>query len=149
MAAEAEAMLQNLERVKQVAEAAGIKGRIDEEMMQFQMLLGLPGDRSQIVLVRDSSAKERRVVTFFSPCQVIKKGLIGGVSKETAIQLLLANERMHFARYGLWELDRKLTIVASYDCLLDTLDPPECQNAAWSVAFAADRFEQQRGSDTF
>lgn len=57
--------------------------------------------------------------------------------------------QLHFARYGIWDLDKAVTIIASYDCLLDTLDPAECHNAAWSVAFAADQFEHKHGEDTF
>ena len=143
------ASLQNLEVVKQIAAKAGLNGRIDEELVQFQMLLGMPGDRSQIVLVRDSSVKDREVVTFFSPCLVVKKGLVSGFSKEMAIDLLKTNEKLHFARYGLWELNKEFTVVASFDCLLGTLDPDECHKAAWSVAFAADRFEHQQGQDRF
>ncbi len=141
--------LENMHRVKEVATLAGLKGEVDEEQAQFQMRFLLPGDRQQGVFVRDSSAKGRRVVTFFSVCQVVKKGLVSGLTKETAIELLRANEKLHFARYGIWDLDKAITIVASCDCLLETLDPAECHNAAWSVAFAADQFEHQHGRDTF
>lgn len=141
--------LENLERVAQVASEAGLKGEIDQEKKSFQMLFGLPGDRSQAVFVRDSSAKGRKVVTFFSVCMVIEKGLVSGLGKEMAAELLRANERLHFARYGIWDFDEQVTIVASYDCLLDTLNPAECHNAAWSVAFAADQFEHQHDQDDF
>ena len=144
-----EETLKRLERVKEVAALAGLKGDVDEERKQFQLLFALPGERRQLVYVRDSSAKEREVVTFFSPCLVVKKGLVSGFSKEMAIDLLKTNERLHFARYGLWELDKEFTVVASFDCLLGTLDPDECHKAAWSVAFAADRFEHQQGQDRF
>ena len=40
----------------------------------------------------DSSAKERQVVTFFSVCLVVKEGLVSGLTKETAVELLEANE---------------------------------------------------------
>jgi hypothetical protein len=141
--------LQNLERVRQVATQAGLKGRIDDERKQFQMLFGLPGGRSQIVLARDSSAKGRKVVTFFSPCLEVEKGLLSGLGKGMSIELLRANEKLHFARYGIWEGEESVTVVASCDCLLDTLDPAECHNAAWAVAFAADRFEHEHGQDEF
>jgi hypothetical protein len=141
--------LQNMERVKEVATLAGLKGQLDEEQAQFQMRFMLPGDRKQGVFVRDSSAKGRKVVTFFSVCLVVKKGLVSGLSKEIAVDLLKANERLHFARYGIWEFDKEFTVVASCDCLLDTLDPDECHNAAWSVAFAADQFEHRHGQDRF
>ena len=141
--------LERLARVKEVANQAGLKGEIDEERKRFQMRFELPGERRQGVFVRDSTARGRQVVTFFSPCLVVKKGLLSGVSKEMALDLLKTNERLHFARYGIWELDEQLAVVASVDCLLDTLDPDECHNAAWSVAFAADRFEHRQGQDSF
>lgn len=137
--------LERLERVGDIAAQAGLSGEVDAGRLQFQMLFGLPGERTQAVFVRDSSAEGRQVVTFFSVCQVVKKGLLSGLSKEAAVELLEANERMHFARYGVLEVDDEIAVVASYDCLLETLDPPECRNAAWSVAFAADRFEHEHG----
>lgn len=145
----AEETLERLARVKEIATQAGLKGEVDEERRLFQMRFLLPGDRRQGVSVRDSSAKGRQVVTFFSPCLVVKKGLVSGFSKEMAIELLEANETLHFARYGIWELNREFTVVASVDCLLETLDPDECHNAAWSVAFAADQFEHRHGQDSF
>lgn len=145
----ADETLERLARVKEIASQAGLKGEVDEERRLFEMRFLLPGDRRQGVAVRDSSAQGRQVVTFFSPCLVVKKGLVSGFSKEMAIELLEANEKLHFARYGIWELDREFTVVASVDCLLDTLDPDECHNAAWSVAFAADQFEHRHGQDSF
>ena len=145
----ADETLKRLERVKEVATLAGLKGEVNEERMQFRMRFLLPGDRRQGVFVRDSSAKGREVVTFYSPCLVVKKGLLAGFSKEMAIELLKANEKMHFARYGIWEFEKEFAVVASFDCGLETLDPDECNNAAWSVAFAADQFEQRHGEDQF
>ena len=145
----ADETLENLERVKEVATLAGLKGEIDEEKKQFRMRFILPGDRRQGVFVRDSSAKKRKVVTFFSVCLVVKKGLVSGFSKEMAIDLLRTNEKLHFARFGIWDFDKAVTVVASYDCLLDTLDADECHNAAWSVAFAADQFEHKHDQDTY
>ena len=55
-------VVENLEQVKEVATLAGLKGAVDEEKKHFQMLFALPGDRRQMVLVRDSSAKGRKVV---------------------------------------------------------------------------------------
>lgn len=142
-------VLENLQRVEEVAALADLKGEIDEAREHFQMGFTLPGDRRQVVLVRDSSAKGRKVVTFFSVCMAVKKGLISGLTKEMAVDLLRTNERLHFARYGIWDTDQEVTVVASVDCLLDTLDAAECHNAAWAVAFAADRFEHQHGQDEY
>ena len=141
--------MMRIERVKEVATLAGLKGEVNPERRHFQMLFLLPGDRRQTVYVRDTSAKGREVVTFFSPCLVVKKGLVAGLSKEMAVDLLKANEKLHFARYGLWEFEKEFTVVASFDCLLGTLDPDECHKAAWAVAFAADQYEHKLGEDKF
>lgn len=138
-------ILESLERVKQVASLAGLKGEIDEERMQFQMLFVLDDDRKQAVFVRDRRSKSRKAITVFSPCLAVKKGLMSGLTKETAIELLQANQRLELARYGIWESEKETLVLASYDCLLDTLDPAEFHAAVWSVAFAADWFERRSG----
>ena len=145
----ADETLERLGRVRDIASRAGLSGEIDRDRMCFQMLFGLPGDRTQAVFVRDASVEDRAAVTFFSVCLVLTKGLVSGLSKETAVELLEANEKLQFARYGIWEFDKEITVVASYDCLLDTLDPAECHNAAWAVAFAADQFEHRHGHDDY
>jgi hypothetical protein len=141
--------LEHLKRVEEIAGRAGLTAAIDQETGHLQMRFALPADRQQDVFVRDSSAQGRRVVTFFSLCRVVKQGRLPGLAKEMAMELLRANARLHFARYGIWEFEESQAIVASCDCLLDTLDPDECHNAAWSVAFAADRFEHEHGRDDF
>ena len=145
----ADDVLASLERVREVAEEAGLKGEIDRGRALFQMAFQLPDDRRQQVFVRDSSTAERRVVNVFSPCLEVRKGLLSGLTKEIALDLLETNEKLQFARYGIWESENATTVVASCDCLLETLDPAELHNAAWSVAFAADLFEHKHGKDEF
>lgn len=141
--------LKRLERVREVASLAGLKCRIDEERGQVEMGFRLDQQRSQLVYIRDTSNDKRQAVTIFSPCLIVSKGLIAGLSKETAIQLLRQNEQISFARYGIWESDTQTMVVASYDHLLDTLDPQELESTAWSVAIAADMFEREHGQDKF
>jgi hypothetical protein len=142
--------LKVLERVGDIATLAGFKGKLDDERMQFALGLGFDNGRSQMVYVRDTSrSPDRHIITVFSPCLVRKKGFWKGVSKELAIQLLRKNEAVHFARYGIWELEKQDVIVASIDHLLDTLDPPEFEASVVHVAMAADTLERQHGQDEF
>jgi hypothetical protein len=141
--------LENLERVSEVATLAGIKGKINEDKMHFGMGFELDQGRSQVVYVRDSSKEDRKIVTIFSPCLVVKKGLFSGLSKERALDLLRMNENVLFARYGIWEGKSEIMVVASIDHLLDTLDPDEFKASAFHVAMAADTYERKYGKDNF
>jgi hypothetical protein len=143
--------LEILEKVSDIAALAGIRGKIDEDRMVFGAGFNLPDNRSQIVYVRptDATIKESVVVTFFSPCLVVKSGFMKGISKEQALGLLRANEQILFARYGLWTMGKQDMVVASVDQILDTLDPEEFEAHIWHVAMAADSFEKQHGQDHF
>lgn len=142
--------LEILEKVGEIATLAGIKGEVDDEAMHFAMGFDLGEGRSQMVFVEDTSrGNEHPVVTIFSPCLVLRKGMFGGVSKKMALELLRANEVIHFARYGIIESESQSMIVASIDHLLDNLDPQEFEAAVYSVAFAADSYERRFGKDVF
>lgn len=143
--------LETLERVSEVAILAGIKGRVDEEKMRFDMMFGLDQGRTQAVYVRPTARDDgaRTIITIFSPCLVVKKGFFGGLSKERAIDLLRQNENIMFARYGIWEAKSEIMIVASIDHLLETLDPEEFKESAFHVAMAADMYERKHGKDDF
>lgn len=142
-----------MNRVSEVASKAGIKGEIDEEAEHFAAGFELPKDRSQMVYVKVTVTNEdgSHVVTIFSPCQVYKKRLMGmgGISKAQCIDLLVRNEQLTFARFGIWDGDGELMVVASVDQLLDTLDPPEFEAAMWHIAIAADSVEEPAGTDQF
>lgn len=143
--------LANLERVSEVATLAGIKGQLIEDRVEYHMQFGLDQGRHQRVVVRDSSKDDAKksVVTIFSPARVMKKGLFSGLSKEQAFELLRMNERMIFARFGIWETKAEIMVVASIDHLLDTLDPDEFKASTFCVAAAADDYERRYGKDEF
>ena len=142
--------LEVLERIAEIATLAGLKGEIDEENLRFITGYEFEDSRRQMVFVRDTTRNpEQRIVTLYSPCLMVKKGLLGGVSKAMALELLRANENLHFARFGVLELPKETLIVASVDHLLDTLDPPEFEASALHVALAADQYEHRHGQDEF
>jgi len=142
--------LEILERVSEVATLAGINGKVEDERMRFTMGFGLPEGRSQGVYVVDASRDDnRKIVTIFSPCLIVKKGWFSGFSKGRALDLLRLNEQVLFARYGIWERPKETMVVASVDHLLDTLDPDEFKASAFHVAFAADSYEKKHSKDEF
>jgi hypothetical protein len=141
--------LEVLKRVSEVATLAGINGEIDEQRMHFAMAFGLGGSRGQAVYVRDATQRDRKIITVFSPCLRVKKGLFSGFSKEKALDLLRRNENMVFARYGIWDSPDETMVVASVDHLLETLDPEEYKASAYVVAMAADQYEREHGQDHF
>lgn len=142
--------LEALEKVAEISTLAGLKGHLDEDALHFVLGVAIDETRRQGVFVRDTTRDpERRIVTVFSPCLAVKKGLFGGLSKEMALDLLRANENMHFARYGIFEGEKETMVVASADHLLDTLDPQEFEAAIFSVALAADMYEKKFGKDEY
>jgi len=143
--------LANLERVGEVATLAGINGKLIEELMHYHMQFGLDHGRTQVVYVRSASRDETKkaIITIFSPCRILKKGLFAGLSKDQAVELLRLNENTLFARFGIWENKTQIMVVASIDHLLDTLDPEEFRASALCVAAAADDYERKYGKDDF
>ena len=143
--------LANLERVGEVATLAGIKGQLIEDRVEYHINCGLDQGRFQRVFIRDSSKEDSKktVITIFSPARIMKKGLFSGLSKEQAFELLRMNERMIFARFGIWETKSEIMVVASIDHLLDTLDPDELKASTYCVAMAADDYERRYGKDEF
>jgi len=142
--------LEILEKVEQTATLAGFKCVLEEDEVRLVLGFDMGEGRSQRVYVRDTSrSQEHPVVTIFSPCLVVKKGLFRGISKNQAMELLRANEAIHFARYGVYETETYSMVVASIDHLLDKLDPDEFEASVLSVAHAADSYEKKLGKDDF
>ncbi len=142
--------LEVLDKLSNIATLSGLRSRINEDEVRLEMGFGLPDNRSQIVYARPSARKEESVVvTLFAPCLIVKKGLMSGISKNQALDLLKRNENTLFARYGIWSTDKADMIVASVDHLLDSLDPEEFMNSAFHVAVAADEYEKEHGKDDF
>lgn len=146
-----EELAQQLKRIAQIATLAGINGTADAKRGYFKANFVTGENRSQLLHVRPSmrTREGQQVVTFMSPCRVVKSGFLKGLSKDEALELLRMNERIPFARFGIWSSDGEDMIVATVDHLLDTLDAAEFHNHAWAVAQSADAYEQKHGGDAF
>ena len=135
--------LDTLDKVAKVAELAGISGKIDEERMEFLSGFNISETRSQMVNIRPvgKAINEEDVVMIYSPCLVVKKGMLSGISKEQAIELLKQNEDSLFGRFGIWSFKDEDMIVVSSDHMVATLDPAELEMHMLYIARIADTYE--------
>ncbi len=135
-----------LDQVAEIAMLTGIKGRITEDGRRFRAVFGLPDDRSQLVLVREIRTPGGPGICVYSVAARYPLGFLkSGISKKKAIDMLLQNDDLCFARYGLAKTDDEMLVVVSIDMMLSTLDPPELEMAMISVAHTADQWEEAEG----
>ncbi|MHC8863730.1 hypothetical protein ACYVVI_00930 [Arenicellales bacterium IMCC57338] len=135
--------LDTLDKVAKVAELAGISGKIDDERMEFMSGFNISETRSQMVNIRPvgKAINEEDVVMIYSPCLIVKKGMLSGISKEQAIELLRQNEGSMFGRFGIWRFKDEDMIVVSSDHMVATLDPAELEMHMLYIAQMADKYE--------
>ena len=141
-----EKRLEILKQIAETANLAGMRGEIAENGHSFAMGFELGEGRRQLIFVaphHGPSFFEKEVVTVWSVCLRVKKGMFSGLSKDRAFELLKRNQVVPFARYGILENDSEMLIVASADHLLETLDPEELRHTAYAVAMAADVYEKE------
>ena len=137
-----------LKRVELMLDEHEIGGEHNEESRQYVVCFGLPGGRTQEVFVSESTAEPGDVViTLHSTCLVVDKGMFKGISKAMALDLLLLNETLNFARYGVQEDEDSYVIVASCDLFLESLSSKELVAALECVALAADEYESKFDQD--
>ncbi|HIB66335.1 MAG TPA: hypothetical protein EYO33_14775 [Phycisphaerales bacterium] len=104
-----------LDRVEELAEQAGVQGERNLLRGEFVVLYELPSGRAQEVYVSDSTMDpEVPVISVRSTCVIFDKGVFKGVNKPMLLELLLTNEKLNFARYGLLEDEESYVVVASY-----------------------------------
>jgi len=143
-------MRQLLSQIADIAAVAGVRGEIDPEMGAFKINVGTAEGRSQTVFVRPTGevAGGKPMISFFSIARFYPKTkLTSAISNKELLGLLIKNENMPFARYGIQERENDYLVVASADYLLETLDGGEFQTAATFVAMAADTCEAAKGED--
>ena len=139
-----------LKRVQEIAEAGQLKGELDEKNLSFRLGVDLGKGRVQGVVVRDCTEDSvRPIVSFFSPCAVFQRKNLGNKLADMAMELLSANERMNFASFGVYESDEEILVAAGYELLLDEMSPLEFRAGVFSVAMAADMYEERFGKDEY
>ena len=140
-----------LKQVESVAAVAGLRGGIDEAQQHFQMNFETGNGRDQRLFIRPTGPTHdgKTIVTLFSPARTLSKGMFAGLSRQEAIDILRITENLFFARFGIWESDTEVTIVASADAVLETLDAAEMRTFAYAVVNAADAYEAKFGGNRF
>jgi hypothetical protein len=140
-----------LKKVESITALAGLRGAVSDDGDCFGMGFETNNNRSQRVFVRPTghTPDGMTIVTPFSPARMVAKGLFKGLGRDAAIKLLKLDENTFFARFGLWESQSELRIVASVDTILDSLDADEIYAYAHYTAHAADAYEPKHGGDRF
>jgi hypothetical protein len=131
-----------LKKIADIAKLAGIRGDVDDKG-RFAAGFTFSDKRTQLVYVLPTmQLPAGTVVNIYSPCRLVKGGLLSGMSKEQALDLLKTNEKIPFARYSVLESDDgELLVMAGMDALLETLDAAEFHTYLWAVATHADAYE--------
>jgi hypothetical protein len=139
-----------LKQIGDIAAVAGVNGTVDDEFAAYTTVFSVDEGRKHRIFVRPTGkvGPGKVVVTFHAIAHAYpKKTMVAAIPSKELMALLTRNEGLMFARYGLRELEDKFLVVASIDCLLETLDGVEFMVAAHSVAQAADAYEATRGKD--
>ena len=137
------------EKISQIARSAGVSGKADGETVVYGWDLG--GDRDQMVYVAPcgETGGGHTVLCFFSPCERLGKGFLGGISKDTAIQLLRLNSQVEFGHFCIMRLGGEELLCVRTTHLLDTMDPEEFKQNCANVAQLADAWEERIGRNEF
>lgn len=138
-----------VEKIHQVATMAGIKGHREGDLLMYGWDLGR--GRDQLVYVAPFSETDQglNVICFFSPCQRLGKGFLGGMSKSTALQLLRVNAQLDFGHFCVMAIGGDELVCVRATQILETMEVQEFEQNCLHVAQLADAWEQKIGKDDF
>lgn len=139
-----------LKQIGDVAAVAGIKGEVDPEIGAYCTGFKTAENRGHRVFVRPTATAPggKPVVTIYAVAKSFpKKKVTATIPQKELMALLLKNENLMFARFGIRELAEEYLLLASADHLLDTLDADEFNATARYVAQAADEYEASQGEE--
>ena len=136
-------------QIVSIAESCGISGKEQGEMLVYGWDLG--DDRDQMVYITPLGATGggMRIICFFSPCQRLGKGFLGGVSKDTALQILRMNSQLEFGHFCIMKLGGDEMLCVRTTQILETMQPEEFKQNCASVAQVADGWEERIGRNEF
>jgi hypothetical protein len=116
--------------------------------------VGTSEDRTQVVFITHSgqTPDDHDIISFFSPCAELGRGVFGGMSKKVAIDLLRRNSQQVFSHFALYDFggETDMLMVCS-DQLIDTMDVEEFETHLQYVAMVADAYEYEHsgGADEY
>ncbi len=138
-----------LDTVEGIATDAGFEPERHQDSIVIKYQLS--GGREQTVFVAESGTSPggMTVISFVSPCQRLKAGFLGGMSKAQALDLLRRNAALPFAAFSLLSSEGGEMVCVRATQLLDTMDLAEFAASCECVATFADRYEAEQGRDDF
>ena len=107
--------------------------------------------RTQTVYVHacGKTPEDQDLICFLSPCQAVRKGLLKGMGKDQAIDLLRRNGQLVVGSFAIENIDGTEILVVRSTQIVDTMEVEEFRFHANFVAIIADRYEQEHGEDVF
>jgi phage FluMu protein Com len=139
------------EKLKKVASLAGCKVQDHPGGRMLAAGFELGGGRRQVVYMSymGQTPDGKDIVSFMSPALEMKKGLLSGVSKKMALDLLKRNPHIPFGSFGIHTMDGMDLIMVSSNQIVDTMDVEEFDAHIQCVALVADEYEREHGQDNF
>ena len=143
---------QVMQKVEEIGAMAGYelsRHPNTDEMIVISYDMG--NGRTQTVYVHScgKTPEEQDLVCFMSPCQAVKKGLLKGMGKDQAIDLLRRNGQLVVGSFAIDNIDGTEILVVRSTQIVDTMEVEEFRFHANFVAIIADRYEQEHGEDVF
>lgn len=148
--AEKEEYARLLKQIGDVAAVAGIRGEVDPDLGAYVTGFRTAENRGHRVFVRPTGTAPggKPIVTIYAVAKSFpKKKVTVAIPQKELLALLLKNENLMFARFGIREFDEEYLLVVSADHLLETLDSDEFNATARYIAHAADEYEAAQGEE--
>jgi hypothetical protein len=138
-----------LEKIHQIATMAGIKGQRQGELLSYGWDFGRGRDQMCFVAPFIETDEGLHLVCFFSPCERLGKGFLGGMSKNTALQLLRLNSQLEFGHFAIMKLGGDELLCVRTTQILETMEVQEFEQHCMGVAKLADAWEEKIGKNEF
>jgi hypothetical protein len=143
-----------LEKVSQIAAMAEmpVQRHPSEQMLIASFDMG--AGRHQLVYIRyvGETPDGHDSISFMSPCMELKKGgwFGGALTRKRAVDLLRRNAALLFGSFALYTFtggEQVLVVVSSQ--IVETMEVEEFRTHLGAVAFVADHYERELGTDVF
>ncbi len=107
--------------------------------------------RSQSVYIMPSGQTPagEDLACFMSPCQALKKGLLGSMSKNQAVDLLKRNAGLVTGCFAIESMGDTDMLVVRSTQIVPTMEIEEFKFQVNLVALIADEYEREHGNDVF
>lgn len=137
-----------MEQVKAVAAAAEYEVEEQHARQTLSVTVSTTRDRTQTVYIDHSGQTPdgHDTICFFSPCRAFGRGMLSGLGKRDAINLLRRNKKLPWGHFALHEFDgEEEVLMVCSDQLVETMDVDELKTHINWIAIIADAYEIERG----